>query len=275
MNTRDTVIIRLARRFEDYWPQLFVSIGTVVMAAAALPSPSQGSSSWKELVFYKNNLLFFAGALLLFLGNIFMWRRTPGIRSLQTRVSELEDIIEQSKDDYFQLIENHLAILANDKLKISDTERVSVYKFEEGAFVMLGRYSKNPEYCKRGRGRYPANEGIIAKAWQNGEAFVANLPDPRTEEERYLDEMKNTFGINKSTARNFKMKSRCYYGFAIENAEQQRIAVVIIESVNPGGLVKDEIKRTLVNGEAKAIGNFLKKMRRLEPSPSLAKREGY
>jgi len=220
-------------------------------------------------------IIFFVFAALNIYGQYATWKRSPGIKSLQKHVSALEDIIEQSKDDYFQLIENHLAILANDKLGLSDTERISVYKFEEGAFVMLGRYSKNPEYCKRGRGQYPANEGIIAKAWQNGEAFVANLPDPCTEEERYLDEMKNTWGINKSTARNFKMKSRCYYGFAIENSEQQRIAVVIIESVNPEGLVKDEINRTLVNGEAKVIGNFLKRMRRLEPSPSLAKREGY
>jgi len=275
MNTRDTVIVRLARRFEDYWPQLLISICTVVMAVVALPSPSQGSSSWKELVFYNHNLYFFLAALGFFFGNIFMWRRSPGIKSLRQRVSQLEDILEQSKEDYYQLFEKQLAILANDKLGLRDTERVSVYKYEESKFIMLGRYSKNPEYCKRGRGQYPANEGCIAKAWQNGEVFVASLPDPRTEEEHYLDKMKNTWGINKSVARNFKMKSRCYYGFAIENAEQQRIAVVIIESVNPEGLVKDEINRVLVGGEGKAIANFLERMQRLEPSPSFAKEEGY
>ena len=275
MNMRETILVRLVLWFEDYWPQLSISIGTVMMAAVALPSPSQSGSSWGEFVFYKNNFLFFTGVVFLLIGNFVAWRRSPGIRSLKKRVSELEDILEQSKDDYFQLIENHLAILANDKIGLSDKERVSIYKFEEDTFIMLGRYSKNPEYCKRGRGQYPANEGIIARAWQNGEAFVANLPDPCNEEDRYLEEMKNTWGINKSTVRNFKMKSRCYYGFAIENAEQQRIAVVVIESVNPEGLVKDEIKKILVNGEAKAIGNFLKRMRRLEPSPSFAKREGY
>jgi hypothetical protein len=55
MNTRDTVIVQLARWIEDYWPQLLVSIGTVVMAAVALPSPAQSSSFWRELIFYKNN----------------------------------------------------------------------------------------------------------------------------------------------------------------------------------------------------------------------------
>ena len=275
MNTRNSIFIQLAYFFEDYWPQLLVSIGTVMMAASALPSPSQGNSSWKELIFYKDNFFFFAGALLLLLGNIVVWRRTPRTRSLQTRVSELEDIIEQSKEDYFQLIENHLAILVNDKLGLCDTERVSVYKYEEKAFVMLGRYSKNPEYCKRGRGKYPADEGIIAKAWQNGEVFVTNLPDPDKEEGRYLDEMKNAWGINKSTARNFRMKSRCYYGFAIEHADQQRIAVVIIESIKPKGLEKEKIRGILVNGEAKAIENLLKTMQRLEPNLSFAKKEGY
>lgn len=268
MNTRDTIIVRLARWLEDYWPQIITAIGTIGMGAGGILV----SINWSPSIAIS---VFVGSAVLSISGQLGTWQRSPGIKSLQQHVSELEDIIEQSKNDYFQLFENHLGILANDKLRLSDTERISVYKYEEEAFVMLGRYSKNPEYCKRGRGKYPADQGCIAEAWRKGEVFVTNLPDPNDEEERYLNMMKDRWKIKKIIARNFKMKSRCYYGFAIENVEQQRIAIVIIESVNPKGFVKDEINRNLVNGEAREIGNFLERMRRLEPSPSFAKEEGY
>jgi hypothetical protein len=206
---------------------------------------------------------------------MFVWLRSPRVNSLQRRVAELEDIIEQSSQDYFKMFENHLSILINDKLKLRDTERVSVYKYEEDSFVMLGRYSKNPKYCEKGRGKYPASEGCIAKAWRCGKAFVDDLPDPDDDNDAYLTALKNNWNINKATARGFKMKSRCYYGFAIENADHQRIAVVVVESVNASGLSKGELESAFSNGESKFIRNFLERMRSLEPSVSLARSEGY
>jgi hypothetical protein len=55
----DSIIVRFARWLEDLWPQLLVSVGTVVMAAVALPTPSEVDASWMNSAFYENNLSFF------------------------------------------------------------------------------------------------------------------------------------------------------------------------------------------------------------------------
>jgi len=141
---------------------------------------------------------------------------------------------------------------------------------------MLGRYSKNPEFCKKGRAIYPDNEGCIAAAWKDGVSVIQYLPDPDSESEAYTSQHKANWNINKQTTKCFRMKSRSYVAIAIEDRHQKRIAVAVFESINAhGALDKDRIKGLLASHEGKRIAQFLDRMKALEPSPSYAHEEGF
>jgi hypothetical protein len=141
---------------------------------------------------------------------------------------------------------------------------------------MLGRYSKNPEFCKKGRALYPDSEGCISHAWNHGESIIDDLPDPAADIEIYATQHKNEWGINKQVTKGFRMKSRSYVALAIEDRLQKRIAVVVFESTQPNGaLNKDKINALLVSHEGKRIAQFLDRMRALEPTPSYAHQEGF
>lgn len=252
----------------DSWPKLITAAGAIGMAVGGILAGSDTASivGW---------IIFGASAMLTVSGQIVDWKRVPKISHLQRTVAELEDLVEQTRQDYFHHFETQLSVLANDTLSLTDKERVSVYKHDGRAFVMLGRYSKNPEFCKRGRGTYPEGEGCIAKAWLAGEAVLDSLPDPQTEEGRYLEVLKNDWGIKKGVARDFTMKSRSFVAFALENHSPKRIAVIVFESTNAGSLDKRELKNVMDNGEAKRLVDFMESVSKLEPTPSYASKEGY
>jgi len=141
---------------------------------------------------------------------------------------------------------------------------------------MLGRYSKRPEFKRRGRSIYSDKEGCIADAWNKGSALIENLPCPETAEQAYLDQHKNVWKIDKGIAKKFSMKSRSYFAVAIEDDGGNRIAVIVFESIIPSGALDDGLILSELNSyEGKRIKRFLERMRNLEPSPTYAQQEGY
>ena len=264
----DSLWRRFVTWWSDRWPKMCTAFGTVGVAAGGVLASGDSSAATGWIVFI-------VSALLTVGGQVADWRRTPRQTELQRKVASLEDIVQTSRNDYFQLFQNQLAVLANDLLKLSDKDRVSVYKHDGQAFVMLGRYSKNPEFCKTGRGTYPEGEGCIARAWQHGEASVDDLPDPMTHEDDYYARLKSDWNIKKGTARSFKMKSRSYVAIALEDHASKRIAVIVFESINAGVLDKCALGRSLSNGESKRLVDFMTSMSKYEPTPSYAKKEGF
>lgn len=141
---------------------------------------------------------------------------------------------------------------------------------------MIGRYSQNPEYCRKGRVIYPADQGIINTAWTGGEDFIENLPDPVVELENYLSILKEQYHISKKTSRSFSMKCRCYYGYAIRDVRQKtRIAVIVIESTRLGIINPDQIRSVLLGGEERRISEILEKIKPVIPDINTAIREGF
>jgi hypothetical protein len=102
------------------------------------------------------------------IGSIASWARAPQVGNLRRQVESLQqdkeylnELLEAAEGGYYELLSNQLSVLSNDTLGFGDTERISVYKHDGSAFVMIGRYSKHPEYVKKGRAIYPDNEGAM------------------------------------------------------------------------------------------------------------------
>lgn len=214
------------------------------------------------------------------------WRRsvkltklTKDIDSQARENEELRQFFEQTQQDYFDLLRDQLLILANDVFHFGDTERISVYKHDGEAFLMLGRYSKNPDFDKRGRGIYPDDQGCISKAWREGFAFCKPaLPEPNGKNGKaaWKERLEQEWGIPKSVSNNFRMKSRAYAALAIEDVEsKRRVAVVVIESTRADRLSFSVIQEEFQIREGKRIARFLKKMELVEPSIRYAHEEGY
>jgi hypothetical protein len=225
--------------------------------------------------------------IFILVGNGVSWWRAPGIRSLRESVDDLEDTLHRTEQDYadlarrteqnyFDLFKHQLSLLANTDLDFNDTERISVYKHDGEAFVMLGRYSKNPDFDRRGRGFYPDNEGVIGQAWHHGEAVADDLPDFGEDPAGYIRCSREDWGIPEEVTRDFTMKSRNYVAFALEHPVRlERIAVVVFESVIVGKLNVEGLRRALETAEGRRIHQFLDMMQSIEPTPSYARREGF
>jgi hypothetical protein len=213
-------------------------------------------------------------ALACFIGGtIWNWTRQPRVTKLQQQVTRLESKVDRYEHDYFEHFRNTLILLSKE-LEFGDTERISVYKHEGRAFVMLGRYSKNPLFDQSGRGIYPDSEGCIGRAWTSSESTVSNLPDPETNLAAYIAEVQK-WNLSESTIRSLRMKSRSYAAFAIDDSKgARRIAVVVFESVLPEGLRIADL-RTAMPAQGKRLAQFIEAMRDMEPTPTFATGEGF
>lgn len=274
-----TWIVNLAVWLHDHWPRLASLAGSIGFASVGVWFSVKG----KDASVYAW-LTFALSVCSFFVGEVVGWKRATRISSLENafRQSEetrrgLEQILEQSSQDYFDLLREQLSILANDVFEFSDRERISVYKHDGVSFVMLGRYSKNPKYNKKGRAIYPDNEGCIAKAWNEGLAVIENLPDPSIDLSTYSRDQKQDWRLPIQVSKAFNMKSRSYVALALDDlVERKRIAVAVFESIAPtGALDSAKINDLIRSHEGKRIAQFLERMTSLEPSPTFAREKGY
>lgn len=214
----------------DHWPQLAITLGSVGFAAVGvLLTPPDGGFSW--LVSSVPGLVFLCAAALTLVGSIVVWKRASGLLSLRRRVAELETIVERAERDYYDQFAVELSVILKNVLGYGDTERVSVYRHRGGAFQVIGRYSDNPEFKRRGRTICPDDEGIIGRAWWE-ESATASLPDPDTKPDLYYRVLENEWNVDKTMAEEFTMKSRNYVARALY--EPKGVARVTILTSWPG-----------------------------------------
>ena len=146
----------------------------------------------------------------------------------------------------------------------------------EKAGADKARYSVNPELAKKGRARYPDDEGCIARAWQEQEFHIEDLPDPSDDFDAYLERQESAFGVPRETLESMKMHSRAYLGYRIDGAEPgQWLAVLMIESIEPDGLTENiakKLRRTISDSLLAQIVDFT---RAFEPDPDLSSQRGF
>lgn len=278
-------VMRAASFLDTFWPQLLSIVGDIVFAVAVTVASANSpkAADWPLI------LAAVAGAVVLLFGHYKSWQRAPQIAALQERVQKLEDSLEIAKRDYDESIqqarldyrerfEEELRTLARHTLEFGNTERISVYKHVGQAFVLLSRFSDDPDYTKPSkRGFYPDNEGCIGAAWHRGSMFIPELPDPEKELDSYYQVLKDPWNISRNTAKSFTMKSRSYGAYALNDLKGNRkIAIIVFESVRTN-VLDDQKLRTALNtgGVARRIAGFMESERMLEPDPRLAREAGF
>jgi len=144
-------------------------------------------------------------------------------------------------------------------LKFNFNERVTIYRFDGDNFIPTGRYSKNVEYKKSGRDKYPRNEGFISLAWNNGEFDIDQLPDPANRSVRYIQKIKSCCLVDEAVINSMKMKSRAYYCITLDDEHDDPIAVIVFESTNVRlPLPTNEIRELLKGPLGQLLINTLK-----------------
>ena len=186
-------------------------------------------------------------------------------------IQKLENKIQDIYRIYSNVFTEHLASLFF-KLNLTDNERISMYKFQDDYFYIIGRYSINPDLKEINRDKYP-KEGLIYKAWCDGEYFLNDSPEFKRN--KAYNFFNNIAPINKVTFDSLTMKSRSYYLKAFTNTKKiDRIAIIIIESKKNKTLAKNEIDIVLKEEENK-LSSFVESINCNFPNINNAQNTGF
>ena len=165
-----------------------------------------------------------------------------------------------------------------DQLGFRGSDRISLYRYDSGNFVMIGRYSEQPEFKAPGRAIYPAAQGVIGQAWRSaaGRAFVNNLPDPEADLEAYKEQNARLFGFPMEVVDGLRMRSRTIGAYVLKDWNGLgRAAVLVFESLEPNRFADDELAEIAAGLHGEQLSLLLNVMKPQEPSPLLARSKGF
>jgi hypothetical protein len=218
------------------------------------------------------------GIVMSLIGGIGQMLLAPGNKTLQISLRESEDergrLSLSSETSYQTVFRDELYTLFG-ILGFGESERISLYHESSGTLIMLGRYSENTEFDKKGRGICNYGEGVLGSSWVtcNGRAFVNDLPE---DAEDYAQKCFDDFGMDINIARKLRMKSRTICVRPIKNLSyNQKIAALVFESVNPNAFDQENIDKLMVQGyENQRMQRLLQTWERLIPDLNIASQEG-
>lgn len=201
-------------------------------------------------------------------------RATKRLEEQGKENARLEQEISNLVGDRYVLLEDCLRLLSG-RLCLGLAARVSVYGFDGARFVMLGRWSKNPTYCDKGRALYPADQGCIGRAWRNGEHYEAEMPDPVTAGPSWVKRQR-ALGMPRAVIECLTMQPRCIYGVRIDHPDRGRpLGVLVAESTIPAEIDPDAVRADLAAGTMEMLARFLERFVDFQPDVAYAKREGF
>lgn len=282
---RKEPIAALAVRWvSDYLHVGLTSVGAVATAIGGglvsiwSPNKADWLHTWPGWLLLGGTLVTFVGACLSAARQARLSQLVETIAQLRREKADLEDEFGRTQETHQKMLRDYLVELAA-QLRLSGNERISLYAHDGRNFRPLSRYAERPEFDRRGRPEYNQNEGVIGRAWADGDGkhFVSELPDPITDWRGYADRLLNDYGISEATAKAFVMKSRCLAACVVldsANAGRQRIAVIVVESTLPNGLNADKTFK-VIRREQKALRSLLRRLRPYMPDLSIAREAGF
>jgi hypothetical protein len=278
MGVPDSKWKRAAGVVEEIWPSVISALGAILLSVAPI---WLGTPNLTVETFLQSN----PGRVIvlsIILALVGAW--VSGVRTLragklsrenETLRTAYTEAVEGFDTAFREIVRSHLVALAHE-LQLSDKERISVYVHNGvDAFEMVGRYSKNPEFNKAARTKYPDSEGCIALAWRNGFAYAANLPDPVVDCKAYQDVLLNQYNIPRKTSKAMRMKGRCIAACACEGSSGARIGVIVAESAQPTALSEDRARLVLESRSVRHITLAIEILGSFEPDLAYARQEGY
>jgi hypothetical protein len=260
---------RIGRFFDSYWGIIANAVGAVILAFSTSlirsfdqlfdPSRWQTVTEWLGVAFFCN------GTYLLAKGNLRASQLEAENQQLRALIKNLGDDIQEKW--------RQVLIPVFEQLNLDNTCRISVYRYEASNFIMLGRFSPDPEKQRTGRGYYPSDQGCIGAAYRNKESLALDLPDPSTSE--YYEIMRGKWGIDGAIASKFKMKARAIAAFAlVERGTYSRPLVIVFESTEPKAFVVRKL-RSICESYNDTLCGLVKELEPLLPSLHYAKQQGF
>ena len=196
---------------------------------------------------------------------------------LKNDIDSLSLIFKQCGGVYLEEIWIIFLTLIYEENKFSRDERISLYCYNDESehFIMLARYSKNPELKSKGSGVYKAREGCIWKGWTNGTSCINGLPDYTDNKSEYLKQMKSRGNISRATMKSLHMKPRSIGSFSINDFSNKAIAVVVIESNIPEKINNNLIHTISMSKEINNIRHILTRFSSFLPKTGALKEKGF
>lgn len=193
------------------------------------------------------------------------------------KIQEQELTIEKIGEENYSLFMYMLSLIFK-KLELNDKCRISIYKVVSDKFVIMGRYSSNPDLIKIYRKDYPISEGFIGNAYRSGYFFTDSLNEHRDGcKEKYYQQVMNLCNISKETLKNISMKSRTYYCKALMDPYSHiRKAILVIEGLDEKQFTKQSIDSKL-HEEEERLKYFVEKLKYVLPEINTenARKEGF
>lgn len=269
-------ILRAIRRFLPLALTLLAMIGSAFLAdwLDAFFWKATHETYWSimlENALAAGTILVAAGAFLVTNHDLAKAQR------VSARCDTYRDALKSVGADYFDIWKNVLSLWATE-LGFTASERISVYKHSGNTFLMLGRFSLNPDFARRGRAAYPDAEGCIGNAWrsQSGTCFTNALPDPVTDMPAYEVQQQGDWGVGPATTAGLSMRSRTIGAYSVLNpTATERQAIVVFESVLPGQIDDNAVQAFLTSKGSNQVVLFMDALKFQEPSLELARKEGF
>ncbi|NRT13593.1 hypothetical protein [Flavobacterium sp. 14A] len=183
--------------------------------------------NWKEL----NTILLVSGGITSLISICLSY-------AFKKRYDSYEDVLNKfnnSKKEFYKLCSDIIRNSFKDFFDNSFSNgRVSIYMHQNNNFILLGRYSNNPNFNSKGRESYPDNEGLISKGWLDNTYVINNIPVWANKGQKYIKCVNLIKSIDTEVIKKMKMKSRSFYIKRIDN-EDSRLhhGIIVIEQMDP------------------------------------------
>src|SRR5215203_1102699 len=266
---------RLGRLLDNYLPEIANGVGGLTLTVAGLSGLNPWEDGWVKVASSAPGITFMVGAALVLVGVVDTIKRTQAVVPLQDKLSKFRSMVERLAGLHYELCSNTLARISRETFGYGNTERITVYRHRGGnAFQVMGRHSEDPEHKRRGRPIYPADQGVLGRAWRRRIA-TAELPDPKEDPDEYYRALEE-WGICREVAEKFTMKSRSLVACTIQEPKGiDPVAVVVVESTKLGILDKDEVVDAMHGSDGDLLYEFFEMMDFLEPDAEYPWEQGF
>ena len=255
--------------FDSYGGLIASTLGSVVLAFSGGLLPQLTDllqyGRWQTLLVYAGTVLAVVGALSVGRAATRVSKLTAENKQLQILVKSLGDDIEEKW--------RHVLIQIFEQCKLNNNSRISIYRHEGSNFIMLARFSLDPDKRRTGRGFYPLDQGCIGQAYRNRESVAQIVSQPGTPQ--YFAEVQRDWNIAANVALQFKMKARSIVALAIEEkGTYERPLVIVYESTEANAFALRKLK-TVTESFNETLCGLYRTLEPLLPSLSYARQEGF
>jgi hypothetical protein len=227
-------IISAWRNFAKSFPWMglvLITVGSVLLAL--------GSLTWRLLL---------VGGVVTLLGLVVQIAYDKTEKVSARRLAELEALLSSTRAKEESLVEGLLSVLEAAARELMDElksncgvdftkSRLSIYRHADDHFYMLTRVSESESLGRKGRSRYPDDQGFISFAWNGKPEGLTDVGLDENQDD-WKDTCVNDYGMDRESVDGLTMQSRSFLGKHIQTIElnPKRIGLIVIESLAPRGV---------------------------------------